>query len=138
MLPVWWLISKRILYNTTIEDIDEEKNLYHRAIPDIHTTSSVTTRKMMSEQVKPDDFKLPHHKLKSNIRAKLEALVKEYATQFTQDETSIGTTPLTQMTIDTRNSEPVSQKTYPIAMKHYLWVKDEIEELLTANVIPGS
>ena len=49
----------------------------------------------MSEQVEPDSFEPPCHKLKPNIEAELEALLKEYATQFTQDETSIGTTPLT-------------------------------------------
>ena len=48
---------------------------------------------------------------------------------------SIGTTPLTEMTIDTGISEPVSQKPYPITMKNYQWVKDEIEKLLTAKVI---
>ena len=48
------------------------------------------------------------------------------------------TTPLTKMSIDTGNSEPVSQKPYPIAMKHYQWVKDEMEKLLTAKVILGS
>ena len=30
------------------------------------------------------------------------------------------------MTIDTGNSEPVSQKPYPTAVKNYQWVKDEI------------
>ena len=49
----------------------------------------------------------------------------EYATQFAQNETSIRTTPLTEMTIDTGNSEPISQKPYPIAMKNYQWVKEE-------------
>ena len=39
------------------------------------------------------------------------------------------------MSIDTGNPEPVSQKSYPIAMKHYQWIKDEIEMLLTAKVI---
>ena len=39
------------------------------------------------------------------------------------------------MSIDTGNSEPVSQKPYPIAMKHSQWVKYEIEKLLTAKVI---
>ena len=29
------------------------------------------------------------------------ALLKEYDSQFAEDETSIGTTPLTEMTIDT-------------------------------------
>ena len=42
------------------------------------------------------------------------------------------------MTINTSNSEPVSQKPYPIAMKNYQWVKDEIEKLLTAKVICSS
>ena len=55
-----------------------------------------------------------------------------------KDETSIGTTPLTSMTIDTGTSDPISQKPYPIAMKHYQWVKDEIEKLLAVKVIHNS
>ena len=55
--------------------------------------------------------------------------------QFAQDETSIGTTPLTEMMIDTGTSEPVSQKPYQITMKHYQWVKDKIEKLLIAKVV---
>ena len=93
---------------------------------------------MMAEQVEPDSFKPPHHKLKQHIETKHDALLKEYASQFTQDETSIGTTPLTEMMIDTGTSEPVSQKPYPLAMKHYQWVKDKIEKLLTVKVIHGS
>ena len=48
---------------------------------------------------------------------------------------STGTTPLTEITIDTGNSDPVSQKPYPIALKNYQWEKDETEKLLTAKVI---
>ena len=62
-------------------------------------------------------------------------LLQEYESQFAKDETSIGTTPLTSMTIDTGTANPVSQKPYPIAMKHYEWVKNEIEKLLIAKVI---
>ena len=47
-------------------------------------------------------------------------------------------TPLTKMTINTGNSDPVSQKPYSIAMKNYQWVKEEIEKLLTAKVICSS
>ena len=43
-----------------------------------------------------------------------------------------------EMTIDTGNSDPISQKPYPIAMKTYQWVKEEIEKLLTAKVIHSS
>ena len=42
------------------------------------------------------------------------------------------------MTIDTGNSDPVSQKPYPITMKHYQRVKEEIEKLLTVKVICSS
>ena len=92
-----------------------------------HSTNSITLEKMMAEQVKPNTFDPPHHKLKRNTQNKLDELLKEYETQFAKDETSIGTTPLTKMTIDTGNSDPVSQKPYPIAMINYQWVKEEIE-----------
>ena len=65
-------------------------------------------------------------------------ILQEYESQFAKDETTIGTTPLTNMTIDTGTADPVSQKPYSIAMKHYQWVKDEIEKLLTAKVIHTS
>ena len=64
-------------------------------------------------------------------------LLQEQKPQFAKDETTIGTTPLTSMTIDTGTANPVSQKPYPIAMKHQ-WVKDEIEKLLAAKVIHTS
>ena len=73
-------------------------------------TNSITLQKMMAEQVKPDVFDPSCHKLTTNIQNKLDTLLKEYESQFTNHETSIGTTPLTSMTIDTGNSDPVSQK----------------------------
>ena len=42
------------------------------------------------------------------------------------------------MSKDSANLEPILQKHYQIAMKHYQWVKDEIEKLFTAKVIRGS
>ena len=74
---------------------------------------------MMAEQVQPDIFDPPHHKLKPGIKSKLDELLKEYETQFAKDETSIRTTPLMEMTIDTSNSNPISQNPYPIVMKNY-------------------
>ena len=41
---------------------------------------------MMSEQVEPDAFEPLHHKLKPSIEATLEALLKEYASQFAHDD----------------------------------------------------
>ena len=51
---------------------------------------------------------------------------------------TIGTMPLTQMSIDMGDSDPISQKPYPVAMKHYQWVKEEIDKLLEVGVIRNS
>ena len=93
---------------------------------------------MMAEQVKPDTFNPPHHTLNTSIQSKLDALLKEYESQFAKDETYIGTTPLITMTINMGSSNPVSQKPYPITMKNYQSVKEEIEKLLAAKVIHSS
>ena len=93
---------------------------------------------MMSETVTSDTFNPPCHELSATVHDNLKLLLHEYESQFTKDETTIGTTPLTSMTIDTGTSDPVSQKPYPIAMKHYRWVKEEIEKLLAAKVIHTS
>ena len=90
---------------------------------------------MMSETVAPDTFNPPQHELSAPIQDNLKLLLQEYESQFAKDETTIGTTPLMSMTIDTGTTDPVSQKPYPISVKHYQWVKDEIEKLLTAKVI---
>ena len=84
-----------------------------------HQTNSITLPKMMAEQVEPDIFNPPCHTLSTNIQHDPDALLKEYESQFAKDETSIGTTPLTSMMINTGNSDPVSQKPYPITTKHY-------------------
>ena len=103
-----------------------------------HSTNSVTLHKKLTEKVELYTFNPPHHKLRASIKSKLNTLLKEYALQFVKDEMSIGTTLLTEMTIDTGTSNPVSQKPYLIAMKNYQWVKEKIEKLLTAKVISSS
>ena len=119
-------LEPTITNDTTIDDSET------------HSAHNITLQKMKAEQVQPDIFDPPHHKLKPGIQSKLDTLLKEYETQFAKDETSIRTTPLTEMTIDTGDSEPISQKQYPIAMKNYQWVKDELEKLPTVKVICSS
>ena len=93
---------------------------------------------MMSETVTSDTFDPPRHELSTPIQDSLKLLLEEYESQFAKDETSIGTTPLISMTIDTGTADPVSQKPYPVAMKYHEWVKNEIEKLLAAKVIRSS
>ena len=42
------------------------------------------------------------------------------------------------MSIDMGDSDPISQKPYPVAMKYYQWVKEKIDKLLEAGVIRNS
>ena len=100
--------------------------------------NSATTQRMLPETVKPDSFTPPKYQLDSTTRQQLDNLLGTFKDQFTEDGTTIGTTPLTQMSINMGDSDPVSQKPYPIAMKHYQWVKEEIDKLLEAGVIRNS
>ena len=100
--------------------------------------NSATTQWMLPETVKPDSFTPPKYQLDLTIQQQLNNLLGTFKDQFAKDEMTIGTTPLTQMSIDTGDSDPVSQKPYPVAMKHYNWVKEEINKLLEAGVIRNS
>ena len=100
--------------------------------------NSVTTQRMLPETVKLDSFTPPKYQLDATIQQQLDNLLRTFQDQFAKDETTIGTTPLTQMSIDTGDSNPVSLKPYPVAMKHYNWVKEEIDKLLEAGVIRNS
>ena len=97
--------------------------------------NSATTQWMLPKTVKPDSFTPPKYQLNSNIQQQLDNLLGNFKDQFAKDKMTIDTTPLTQMSINTGDSDPVSQKPYPIAMKHYNWVK---EEILEAGIIRNS
>ena len=100
--------------------------------------NSTTTQRMLPKTVKLDSFTPPKYQLDLTIRQQLDNLLGTFKDQFAKDKMTIGTTPLTQMSIDTGDSDPVSQKPYPVAMKHYNWVKEEIDKLLEAGVIRNS
>ena len=100
--------------------------------------NSVTTQWMLPETIKPDSFTQPKYQLDSTIQQQLDNLLGTFKDQFVKNEMTIATTPLTQMSIDTGDLDPVSQKPYPVAMKHYNWVKEEIDKLLEAGVIRNS
>ena len=100
--------------------------------------NSATTQRMLPETVKPDSFTPPKYQLDATTQQQLDFLLRTFKDQFVKNETTIGTTPLTQMSIDTGDSDPISQKPYPVAMKHYQWAKEEIDKLLEAGVIRNS
>ena len=81
--------------------------------------NSTTTQRMLPETVKLDSFTPPKYQLDSTTQQHLDFLLTTFKHQFAKDETTIGTTPLTQMSINMGDSDPISQKPYPVAMKHY-------------------
>ena len=78
-----------------------------------HQTNSITLKEMMAETITPDTFNLPHHELSTDVQNNPYMLLQEDESQFTKDETSIGITPLTSMTIDTGTSDLVSKNPTP-------------------------
>ena len=72
--------------------------------------NSATTQRMLPKTVKPDSFTPPKYQLEPTIQQQLDFLLKTFKDQFAKDETTIGTTPLTQMSIDIpflRNPTPL-------------------------------
>ena len=67
----------------------------------------------------------------------LERLLEENHDAFAEDERQTGTT-LIKMSIDNGNHPPIAKKPYALALKHYDWVRDEIDKLLKAGVIQES
>ena len=92
----------------------------------------------IDEHVQPDTFTSLLYTLLGNVRKSLSQLLEIFKSQFAQDETSIGTTHLTKIQIETGDWELVSQRLYPIAMKHYDWVRNEINKLLDVQLICSS
>ena len=78
-----------------------------------HQTNSVTLKKMMAEMITPETFNPPHHALSTAVQNDLELLLLEYESQFTKDEPSIGTTPLTQHDNSYRHLQTCFSKTLP-------------------------
>ena len=65
----------------------------------------------------------------------LERLLEGNHDAFAEDEREIGTTPLIKMSTDTGDHPPIAKKPCALALKHYNWVRDEIDQLLKATVI---
>ena len=76
--------------------------------------------------------------IEKQIKADLDKLHGNNKNVFAEGERQIGTTALVEMTIDTGNHPPIEKKPYTLALKHYDWVKEEIDKQLEAGVIRES
>ena len=76
--------------------------------------------------------------IKPTMRSAFDELCERYPKVFSRGNEDIGRTQLITMDIDTGDSLPVSSCPYPLALKHYQWVQEEIETLECAGVITKS
>ena len=67
-----------------------------------------------------------------------DQLCNEYGDVFSKNNQDIGKTTLIEMEINTGDSLPVAQSPYTLPLKHYEWVRKEIETLEKAGVIVKS
>ena len=67
-----------------------------------------------------------------------ESLCEEQHEAFSKNNQDIGKTQLIEMEIDTGSSVPLAQSPYTLPLKHYGWVRKEIETLEKAGVIERS
>ena len=76
--------------------------------------------------------------IKEATRVSFEALCEQQHEAFSKNNKDIGRTQLIEMEIDTGDSLPVAQSPYILPLKHYDWVRQEIETLEKSGVIERS
>ena len=76
--------------------------------------------------------------IKDSTKLAFEALCEQQHEAFSKNNKDIGCTQLIEMEIDTGDSLPVAQSPYMLRLKHYDWVRQEIETLEKSGVIERS
>ena len=76
--------------------------------------------------------------IKDSTRVCFEELCEQQHEAFSKNNKDIGRTQLIEMEIDTGDSLPVAQSPYTLPLKHYDWVRQEIETLEKSGVIQRS
>ena len=69
---------------------------------------------------------------------RFEKLCEDQQDAFSKNNRDIGRTQLIEMEIDTGGSVPLAQSPYTLPLKHYDWVRKEIETLEKAGIIEWS
>ena len=69
---------------------------------------------------------------------RFEKLCEDQQDAFLKNNRDIGRTQLIEMEIDTGGSVPLAQSPYTLPLKHYDWVRKEIETLEKAGIIERS
>ena len=83
-------------------------------------------------------MELRDQSISEDTKRKFEELKEQFPKVFSLSNEDIGCTQLVTMDVDMGDSPPICQKPYILPLKHYNWVKQEIETLERAGVIRKS
>ena len=75
------------------------------------------------------NVKLKSKPISEDTEQKFEELCERFPQVFSKNSKDIGRTNLITMNIDTGDHPPICQKPYTLALKHYKWVQEEVEQL---------
>ena len=76
--------------------------------------------------------------IKEETKDKFHSLCDKYDNIISKGSGDIGKTLLVEMDIDTGDSPPIPCRPYTLPLKHYEWVKKEIDTLARAGIIDKS
>ena len=83
-------------------------------------------------------MELEDAEISGKTKEQFAQLCNKYDDVFSKNNQDIGKTTLIEMEIDTGDSLPVAQSPYTLPLKHYEWVRKEIETLIKTGVIVKS
>ena len=113
------------------EEIDDQwENIQEVVESDFLTSPADIYRKRRVE--------LEDTEISEETKGHLAQLCSQYEDVFSKNNQDIGKTTLIEMEINTGDSLPVAQSPYTLPLKHYEWVRKEIETLEKARVIVKS
>ena len=95
----------------------------------VYSPAQVTAQRRME---------LKDQNISEDIKRQFKELKEQFPKVFSLNNDDIGHTQLVTMDVDMGDSPPICQKLYPLPLKCYNWVQQEIETLEHAGVIRKS
>ena len=118
-----------------IDEISSEDNTEFQDIQEVVDSDFIISLGDIYPNRKTD---LEDAEISSTTKDKFEKICQVHDKAFSKNNKDIGKTQLIEMEIDTGDQLPVAQNPYTLPLKHYEWVRREIETLEKAGVIERS
>ena len=132
------------LCDESSQSITNDPHLQQQQATEDHSWSEISEVVESDFLISPGDIypsrkvELKDAEVSPETLQKFDDLCDKHQDAFSKNNQDIGKTQLIEMEIDTGNSVPLAQSPYTLPLKHYDWVRKEIETLEKAGVIERS